>query len=347
MRNETSLPDVVGRMEKASARQGKFRLRTASLMAALCVLTASSMWAQQNATIVGTITDTSGSVVPGVTISVNNVNTGVSLTGVTSSAGYYRVENLIPGQYTVEAEAKGFKKGLRTTFTLEVAQMATVDLTLQVGSVTQTVEVTAVISMLQAQTAEVGQVIQRQEVAELPLVDRNYLKLALLAPGTSGYYNRSFEAGPLTNNIGTFNTGGEGEDRNAFSLDGADVKAYLINFSLIPSIDAIQEFKIETTPYAADLGTSPGAQVIMTTRSGTNSFHGSGWEFLRNDVLDAKNYFAATKPELRRNQFGGVLGGPIKKNSLFFFVLMKAPASGWVRPSSNRSYSQYAERRPQ
>jgi hypothetical protein len=216
--------------------------RRFALWIAFLISAATLARGQQNATIVGTITDTSGSVVPDVTVSVNNVNTGVKRTAVTNSAGYYRVENLIPGQYTVEAEAKGFEKELRTAFTLEVAQTATIDLTLHVGAVTQTVEVTAAAPMLQEQTAEIGQVIQRQEVTDLPLVDRNYLKLALLAPGTSGYYNRSFEAGPLTNNIGTFNTGGEGEDRNAFSLDGGDVKAYLINFSFIPSVDAIQEF---------------------------------------------------------------------------------------------------------
>ena len=294
--------------------------KATGLLAVMCLLTTSLMWAQQNATVVGTITDPSGSVIPGVAITVTNVNTGVTSTGSTNSAGLYRVENLIPGQYTVAAEAKGFEKALRTAFTLEVAQTATIDLSLQLGSVTQTVEVTGATPMLQAQTAELGQVVQHDEVTQLPLVDRNYLKLALLAPGTSSYYNRSFESGALTNDIGTINSGGEGEDRNAFVLDGGDVKAYLINFSQIPSIDAIQEFKIETTPYAADLGTSPGAQIIITTRSGTNNIHGTGWEYLRNDKMDATNYFATSKPELRKNQFGGVLGGPIIKDRLFFFA---------------------------
>jgi Carboxypeptidase regulatory-like domain len=296
----------------------------AGLLALFCVLTASSMWAQQNATLVGTITDPTGAVVPGATVTATNVNTGVKRVVITNSTGYYRVGNLIPGQYTLAAEAKGFQKAERTVFTLVVAQTATIDLTMRVGSVTQTVEVSGVTPMLQSQTAEIGQVIQRQEVEKLPLVDRNYLRLALLSPGTSSYYNRSFESGALTNGIGTINVGGEGEDRNAFILDGADVKAYLINFSMIPSVDAIQEFKIETTPYAADLGTSPGAQIIITTRTGTNRLHGTAWEYLRNDKMDAKNYFAATKPELRKNQFGAVLGGPIKKDRLFFFANFEA-----------------------
>ena len=295
-------------------------MKVAGFLVLLGVLSASPIHAQQNATVVGTITDPTGAVVPGVTVSVTNVNTGVSLTTATNASGYYRVENLIPGQYTVSAEAKGFQKALRTAFTLEVAQTATIDLTLQVGAVTQTVEVTGATPMLQTQTAELGQVVNQQEVTQLPLVDRNYLRLALLSPGTSSYYNRSFESGALTNDIGTINSGGEGEDRNAFLLDGADVKAYLINFSMIPSIDAIQEFKIETTPYAADLGTSPGAQIIITTRSGTNKFHGTAWDYLRNDIMDAQNYFATSKPELRKNQFGGVIGGPIKKDRLFFFA---------------------------
>lgn len=294
--------------------------QTVGLLAVFCVLTASPMWAQQNAIMVGTITDTSGAVVPGATVNATNVNTGVKRTTVTNSTGYYRIENLIPGQYTLSAEAKGFQRAVRTAFTLVVAQTATINLTLRVGSVTQTVQVSGVSPMLQSQTAEIGQVIQSQMVQNLPLAGRNYMRLALLAPGTSSYYNRSFESGALTNQIGTINAGGEGEDRNAFNLDGSDVKAYLINFSMIPSLDAVQEFKVETTPYAADLGTSPGAQIIITTRSGTNRFHGTAWEYLRNDAMDAKDYYAASKPELRLNQFGGVFGGPIKKDRLFFFA---------------------------
>ncbi len=294
--------------------------RKFGLLVGLSVVAASLAWGQQNATVSGTITDTSGGVIAGATVQVTNVNTGVTVTAVTNSTGYYRVENLIPGQYTVTAEMKGFSKAVRSQFTLQVAQSAEINLTLQVGEVTQAVEVTGVSPMLQTKSAEVGQVIQRQEVTDLPLNDRNYLKLALLAPGTSSYYGRTFFNSALTDNIGSVNVGGQGEDRNAFLLDGGDVKAYMINISYVPSIDAIQEFKIETTPYAADLGTSPGAQIIVTTRSGTNKFHGSAWEFLRNQATDARDFFAPTKPELRKNQFGGAVGGPIKKDRLFFFT---------------------------
>lgn len=295
-------------------------LQMLGLAAVFCALIASPMRAQQSATLVGAVTDTSGAVIPDATVTATNVHTGVKSTTVSNSTGFYRIGDLIPGQYTLAAEAKGFQRAVRTAFTLAVAQTATINLTLHVGAVTQTVEVRGVSPMLQSQTAEIGQVIQANQVQSLPLVNRNYMRLALLVPGTSSYYNNSFESGALTNQIGTINDGGEGEDRNAFILDGADVKAYLINFSMIPSLDAVQEFRVETTPYAADLGTSPGAQIIITTRSGTNQFHGTAWEYLQNDGMDAKNYFATTKPELRENQFGGVFGGPIKKNRLFFFV---------------------------
>ncbi|HEX5482509.1 MAG TPA: hypothetical protein VFZ08_07765, partial [Terriglobia bacterium] len=174
----------------------------------------------------------------------------------------------------------------------------------------------------QTNHATIGQVVGPKEMSQLPLNDRNYLKLALLSPGTSSYGQRSFYNSALTDNTGSINSGSGGEDRNSFSLDGADVKSYLINGSYVPSIDAIKEFKIETTPYNAALGTSPGAQILLVTKNGTNQFHGSVYDFLRNSALDAYNYFdnrSLPIPELRKNQFGGTLGGPIIKDKLFFF----------------------------
>jgi hypothetical protein len=159
-------------------------------------------------------------------------------------------------------------------------------------------------------------------MSQLPLNDRNYLQLALISPGTGTYGKSSFYNSALTDNSGAIISGSAGEDRNAFSLDGADVKAYLINGSFVPSIDAVQEFKIETTPYSAELGTSPGAQILLVTKNGTDQLHGSAYEFLRNDAFDAKNYFDNPQlpiPELRKNQFGATIGGPILKDKLFYF----------------------------
>ncbi len=277
-------------------------------------------FSQSGAVISGTITDPTGAVVTNAAVDVTNLNTNVTKHVSTNSTGYYQVGELNPGSYSVSAAATGFKKAVRTSITIQVAQVAQIDLRLEVGDALQILEVTGAAPLLETKTAELGQVVNQEEVVQLPLNDRNYLRLVLLAPGTSSYYNRSFFNSALTDNIGSVNSGGMGEDRNAFTLDGADTKAYLINMSFVPSIDAIQEFKVETTPYDVTLGTSPGAQVIVTTKSGTNQFHGTVWEYLRNDATDARSFFSPSVPELRKNQFGYTFGGPIKKDRLFFFA---------------------------
>ena len=311
-------------------RQAHLRMRIALralyifwVVAFLVQLTLPVASAQERASVSGTITDSSGAAIPGGLVHVTNVNTGVDKTAQTNSTGYYLVSDLVPGQYTVTAEVKGFKKATRPAFTLDVAQAAKVDLQLQVGDVTESVTVESAPPLLSTSDSTVGQVVGPVMMSELPLNDRNYLQLALISPGMGTQGKASFYNSALTDNSGAVIAGSAGEDRNSFSLDGADIKAYLINGSYVPSIDAIQEFKIETTPYSAELGTSPGAQILLVTKSGTDQFHGTAYEFLRNDKFDAKNFFdspTAPIPELRKNQFGGALGGPIKKDKLFFFA---------------------------
>jgi hypothetical protein len=279
-----------------------------------------SLLAQSGAVISGTIKDPSGALISNASVDVTNINTNVTRHAVTNSTGYYEVRELNPGEYSVVASATGFKKASRSAIPIQVAQVAQIDLSLEVGDTTQVLEVQGVAPLLDTKTAELGQVVNQKQVVELPLNDRNYLRLVLLAPGTSSYYNRSFFNSALTDNIGSVNSGAMGEDRNAFILDGADTKAYLINMSFVPSIDAIQEFKVETTPYDVALGTSPGAQVIVTTKSGTNQLHGTVWEYLRNDATDARTFFSPSVPELRKNQFGYTIGGRIVKDRLFFFA---------------------------
>ncbi len=279
-------------------------------------------YAQERASISGTVTDSTGAAVPGVNVVVTDTRTNVARMTTTNSVGYYIVGNLIPDPYTVVAEAKGFKKATRTAFTLDVAQAARIDLVLEVGNVSESVSVNAAAPLLSTTDATVGQVIGPVMMSQLPLNDRNYLQLALISPGTGTYGKSSFYNSALTDNSGAIISGSAGEDRNAFSLDGADVKSYLINGSFVPSIDAIQEFKIETTPYSAELGTSPGAQILLVTKNGTDQVHGSAYEFLRNDAFDTKNFFdnpTLPVPELRKNQFGATIGGPILKDRLFYF----------------------------
>ena len=176
--------------------------------------------------------------------------------------------------------------------------------------------------LLQTTESTIGQVIGPTTMVEMPLNGRNYFNLAELAPGVTSYGSRSFYSSAINDYGTSFNSGSGGEDRNGFSLDGADIKGYVINISYVPSIDSVQEFKIETTPYSADLGTSSGAQILLVTKSGTDQFHGSAYEFLRNNAFDAYNYFddrSQPIPKLIKNQFGGTIGGPILKQHLFFF----------------------------
>lgn len=296
--------------------------RRAFAAALLLLTTLATAMAQERASIFGTISDASGAAVPGATVQVTAATTGVTRTTTTNSAGYYIAGDLIPDQYSVTAEAKGFKKITQPPFALDVAQAARIDLQLVVGDVTESVSVQAAPPLLATSDATVGQVIGPVMMSQLPLNDRNYLQLALISPGTGTYGKSSFYNGALTDDAGSIISGSAGEDRNAFSLDGADIKSYLINGSYVPSIDAVQEFKIETTPYSAELGTSPGAQILLVTKNGTNQLHGSAYEFLRNSDFDAKNYFdnqSLPIPELRKNQFGATIGGPIIKDKLFYF----------------------------
>src|SRR5260370_16149367 len=279
-------------------------------------------WAQATGSSLGTVSDTTGGVVVGARVSATNVNTNVSREAVTNHAGYYQIDNLLPGEYIVNTEMAGFKKAVHPKFELQVAQSARLDLTLEVGEVSQSVEVAGAAPLVNTVDASVGHVVGVRETRELPLNGRNYLQLAALVPGTAQYGLRSFYNSGLTDNQGSVIAGGAGEDRNEVTLDGVGVKSYMINVAYVPSIDGIREFKVETDPYSPDLGRSAGAKTRLESKSGTNQYHGTLFEFIRNSSLDAKNYFDrgdAPIPQFQQNQFGGSFGGPIKKNKLFFF----------------------------
>jgi hypothetical protein len=279
-------------------------------------------WGQQQATLSGLVRDPTGAVIPGALVRVTKVDTQVVVSAETNSTGYYVVGNLIPGAYSMEVRKEGFKTAVRPPLTLEVAQSATVDFELEVGQTSQEVSVHGTAPLVERTDATVGGVIGPTAMVELPLNGRNYFNLAELSPGVTSYGLRSFYSSAINDYGTSFNSGSAGEDRNGFTLDGADIEGHLINGSYVPSIDAVQEFKIETTPYAADLGTTPGAQILLVTKSGTDQFHGDVYEFFRNSALNAYNYFDNTSlpiPELRKNNFGATLGGPILKDKLFFF----------------------------
>ncbi|HKZ79348.1 MAG TPA: TonB-dependent receptor [Pyrinomonadaceae bacterium] len=289
---------------------------------------------QETATITGEVKDASGGLVPKATITVTNVGTNISVTTETNDQGSYTVTSLKPGDYTVTAEKSGFSKTLRSGVTLQVNQFTRIDITLQAGQVSETVEVTAGAPLLETETSARGSVIDGRKIVELPLNGRDYNQLALLSPGV-------FPGTPRLASVnfkGVLNVNGNRTFNNVFLLDGVDNISYSNSFRgenvqlVQPSIEALQEFKIQTNAYSAEFGRSSGAVVNATIKSGTNSIHGSVYEFLRNDALDAYNFFTKAlfrpepgkekpeKPVRKRNQFGVAVGGPFVKNRTFWFA---------------------------
>ncbi len=296
-----------------------------SSVSALLLAAGFAAFAQQpTAEITGLLTDSSGAVVPAADIRLVNTSTGLHWEAQSNESGNYDFPNLpTGGPYRITVSRQGFGAVSRTNINLVISQVARLDFTLSVGSTTSTVEVTASAPMLESSTASVGQLIESRAVADLPLNGRNYLQLAKLSTGV-------LEAKPGDRNVsgGSFIANGVRAQLNNFLLDGVDNNSKVVdqqNSSPVvvqPSVDAVQEFKVETNNYSAEYGYSAGAVVNASIKGGTNQVHGDAFEFVRNDKIDARDYFAnptAPKPELRRNQFGGTLGGPIVKNKAFLF----------------------------
>src|SRR5689334_17802206 len=286
------------------------------------VITGAVALAQTTATIVGTVTDSSGAVVPAVTITVKSEGTGLTRKTLASQSGNFAVPLLPVGVYSVTAEVPGFKRKTVTGILLEVNQEPRVDVVLEVGAVTDSVTVTGEASLLQAENAVVGQVVDNRYTTQIPLNGREFCQLLLLSPGTTtrpGGFDSS--VGSATGSNGSGIAIGGRDSQNNFTLDGASNNARQFgNIAMKPSIDAIQEFKVQTNSYGADLGMAAFGQISLITKSGTNSLHGSLFEFWRNNEFDARNTFLPKPSRLNRNQFGGAVGGPVWRNHTFFFV---------------------------
>jgi hypothetical protein len=287
-------------------------------------------FAQTSAGVKGVVTDSSGALVPGADIVVTNLDTGAKRQTLTNETGGYEVPLLQPGRYTIAGRKPGFKQATRDGLELELNQIAQIDFTMVAGEVNETVEVQASTPLLESNTSSVGQVIEKKAVSDLPLNGRNFAQLAILGPGVTGVgYSASGTIGggtrPDDMRPGTeLFSNGNREQSNNFMLDGLD-NNFRRNglITLRPSVEAVLEFKIQTNLFQAEQGRNPGATINVITKSGSNSFHGSGYEFLRNTQLDAKNFFAKPgrpKAQYQQNQFGASLGGPIRRDKLFFFA---------------------------
>jgi hypothetical protein len=298
------------------------------VVVALCVflLQATKAYGQvDEGAINGTVTDTSGAVVPNADVTLLNIDQGITLQTKTNSNGGYTFSPVRIGHYTVTVSAQGFAKTTQKNLTVNVAQVLQVNVQIKLGATTETVEVNTAPPLLQTEEASIGQVIGQQTVNNLPLNGRNFTFLAQLGAGmqTPQADTRGNAAS------GAFSANGLRPAQNNYLLDGIDNNSNAVdflngtNFVILPPVDAIQEFKVQTGNFSAELGRSAGAVMNATIKSGTNSLHGAAWEFFRNDVLDAADYFenntGAKKGELRLNQFGASAGGPIIKNKLFFF----------------------------
>jgi hypothetical protein len=282
------------------------------------------------ATLTGTVSDASGAVIPSAQVSISNVATGDVRAVITDKAGFYTAPNLLPGKYEVTVTAPGFSTEVRSGITLTVGAQQLLNITMKVGQVTQKVEVTGEAPAVQLANSTISGVVSQTAVVELPLNGRDWTALAALQPGVISVGSIQLNTGSkdrASRGYGVQMTiSGSRPAENNYRIDGISVNDFVnggpgsVEGSTL-GVDAVQEFSVLTSNYSAEYGRTSGGIINAITKSGTNSFHGDAYEFLRNSALDARNYFDGAKiPEFRRNQFGGSIGGPIWKDHTFFFA---------------------------
>jgi hypothetical protein len=299
---------------------------------AYLLLPASAIAQQDMGVITGLVTDSSGAVLPGVTVTAREQETGVAITVTTNETGLFVIAPLKIGTYTVEAELAGFRKSLTRDVALHAGDRARVDFRLEVGALREEVTVVSDAPLLKTESSSLSHVVKDTEMRELPIAGRNFQNLAMLAAGVLpaiGHRDRE----------GGFNSHGQWATQNNFILDGVDNNSQILGMQdrkaqvLLPSLDAVQEFQIQTSNYSAEYGRNAGAVMNVTIKSGTNQMRGTAYEFLRNDIFDARDAFnyddrdgdGKADPEaLRRNQYGGTIGGPLRRNRTFYFGSVEA-----------------------
>ena len=291
------------------------------LLLAAALLTFPSLYAQSgNSTISGTVKDASDAAIPAARILIDNVDTGVRQQTASNETGIYRISALVPGSYRLEVDAAGFDHLSRGPIVVQVSQSVALDLVLQVGQQSTAVTVEEAAPLTESQSSNIGQAVNRQMLAGLPLPNRAASSLAALAPGVV-----MIDSGAGTaENYPVFSVAGGRARNQNFTLDGGNVSNAVgltrpQQLTSLP-VDAMQEFRVIANNYSAEFGHSTGGVVTMSTRSGTNQYHGSIFESLQNNVFNARNFFAASRPPIRLNQYGASLGGPIRRDKTFFFV---------------------------
>jgi hypothetical protein len=294
-----------------------------SLVFVVCPL----MHGQATGSFSGTVSDKAGAVISGATVTVASQETGLSREAKTDDSGHYLIPLLPVSNYTVRVQSQGFQTAEQKDIRLQIDEHPELNFSLAPASVSTNVEVSGTAVAVETTNPTLGQVITSEQVAELPLNGRDFVQLATLTPGVTQETNPSsfFNGGPSSevSARGTYSlsVGGSRAQSTDWLLDGNDNNELTAGgIAILPSIDAIQEFKVLTYNYSAEWGTRAGPTVLVTTKSGTNQFHGSLFEFFRNTKLDARSYFASSKEQFNLNQFGGALGGAIRKDKTFFFL---------------------------
>ncbi|MGB6947539.1 MAG: TonB-dependent receptor [Bryobacteraceae bacterium] len=304
-------------------------MKKAGWIAGLSLVCAVSLLAQVSAVLSGTITDQSGAVVPNATVTATNTETGAVRETVADGFGHYQISSLSIGQYQIDAKKSGFQETVRTGVELAVNQSATVDLTLQVGESSQQVAVKGDAPIVAVSTTDASGVISQLQVQDLPLNGRSFDELLTLNPGVVNFtWEKTGGIGVSNSTNGNnFAVDGNRPQQNLFLLNGVEFTGAAENnmqpggtSQVLLGVDAVQEFNVLRDSYGVEYGKRPGAQVLIVTKSGTNDFHGSVYEFLRNSAMDARNFFdPSSVPGFQRNQYGVALGGPIQKDKTFIF----------------------------
>jgi Carboxypeptidase regulatory-like domain len=322
---KTGSAQVTGSLgRKPLAARNDVRLLSIALVLAFGLLLLPGAAAQlYTGSISGTVTDPSGAVIPSAHVNATDQNKGFAFTATTDASGRYLLRPIPPGRYRMSVDASNFQGQRKEEVTVEVNQNVSVDFSLKVGAANEVVDVEAGAVQLQTQDAVTGQVVDRRLINNLPLINRDFLSLAYLAPGVTDVDTQC--VGCMANNFVSNGSRGATAD---ILLDGASATNFEQNSGIVaptylPSVDAVEEFKVQQSNFSAEYGFSGATVINVITRSGTNQFHGSAYEFLRNDKLDANDWFnnfnGDPRQPLRQNNFGFTIGGPIRKNKTFFF----------------------------
>lgn len=336
------------------------KTRLAVFLCAFGFLFSSQLHGQATASFSGTVADKQGAVISGASVKVTSQATGLTREGKTDDTGHYTIPLLPPAFYTISVDMKGFAAAEQKDVRLQIDEQRELDFALQLASVSTNVEVNATEVAVETANPTLGQVITSEEVAELPLNGRNFVQLATLTPGTTqstnpnSFFTSAASSEAATRGSFSLSVGGSREQSTDWLLDGNDNNQLDEGgIGIFSSIDDIQEFKVLTYNYSAEYGERAGPTVLVTTKSGTNQFHGSLFEFFRNTNLDATTPFVNTATKFNLNQFGGSIGGPIKKDKTFFFFDYQAkiqrkgvpftgfvPTTSMVTPDSNGNYNE-------